>query len=63
MRNANGAGTCFRLKGRRRHPYIARAFLGWKEVIRTLLTTKFRTKARIPKKLLKYNAPRTGKGM
>ena len=32
MRNANGAGTCFRLKGRRRHPYIARAFLGWKEV-------------------------------
>lgn len=32
MRCGNGAGTCYRLKGNRRKPYIARAFLGMKEV-------------------------------
>lgn len=32
MRNANGAGTCYRLKGNRRKPYIARAFKGWESV-------------------------------
>lgn len=28
MRNANGTGTCYKLKGNRRRPWIARAFLG-----------------------------------
>ena len=29
MRNPNGYGTCYKLSGKRRNPYIARAFLRW----------------------------------
>ena len=36
MRNANGAGTCYRLKGNRRKPYIARAFVCWEEIDRVV---------------------------
>ena len=39
MRNANGAGACYRLKGNRRKPYIARTFIGRTDKGRSIYQT------------------------
>ena len=33
MRNPNGHGSCYKLKGRRRHPWIVRITTGWTTII------------------------------
>lgn len=39
MRNPNGYGTCYKLSGKRRNPYIARAFLRWDDSGRAVYQT------------------------
>lgn len=57
MKNPNKFGTCYKLSGKRRNPYIARAYTGKNEYGEPIYKTigYFRTKTEGNKALMEYN--------
>lgn len=57
MKNPNKFGTCYKLSGKRRNPYIARAYTGKSEYGEPIYKTigYFRTKTEGNKALMEYN--------